>query len=197
MSKYKLLLFTSNKNKIAEIKKVIPKKKFKLYTLENFSKIKMPVENKSTFKKNAEIKSIYGYKKFKIPCLADDSGICINALNNKPGVNSNRYQKKLGGYNKAFDKILKNLEKTKNRKAYFQTIISFTYDKNKTVFFEGRVGGLIAKKPMGNKGFGYDPIFLPEKSQETFGQMSKLKKNKVSHRIKALKKFINFFKQFN
>ena len=63
----------------------------------------MPVENKSTFKKNAEIKSIYGYKKFKIPCLADDSGICINALNNKPGVNSNRYQKKLGGYNKAFN----------------------------------------------------------------------------------------------
>ena len=85
MNKNKLLIFSKNKYKIWEIKKILPNKNLKVLTLNDFKKIRSPKENGSTFQKNAMIKSKFGYKNFNMPCIADDSGICIEALNNGLG----------------------------------------------------------------------------------------------------------------
>ena len=156
----------------------------------------MPKENGKTFKKNAMIKSQFGYKISKIPCIADDSGICISALNGAPGVNSNRYKKKFGGNKKVHEKIIKIIKKSKDNKANFKTVISYTYAKNKTVIFEGSKNGTIVK-PLGKKGFDYDPIFKPKNSLKTYAQMSKRDKNKISHRAIAMKKLMIFINKSN
>ena len=197
MKNNKLFIFTTNKNKIIEIKKNLPKKLFKIIFLNNNYKIKAPKENGKTFKINAMIKSKFGYNIFKTPCVADDSGICINALNNGPGVHSNRFQKKIGGYKKAFNKIIKLTKQKNNYKAVFISVISYTYKKNKTVTFKGITRGFIINKPIGKRGFGYDPIFRPYNSKKTYGQMTKKEKNLVGHRGKALKKLLNYIKKIN
>ena len=197
MIKKKLFIYTSNLKKIEELKSNLPKKKYVFYTLKNYKKVVSPKENGKTFKENAIIKSKFGYKKFNLPCISDDSGICIGALKNGPGIKSNRFQKKLGGYKQAFKKIIKLAKKRKNNKACFVSVIAFTYEKNKTITFEGKVRGYITTKPLGKRGFGYDPIFLPKKSLKTFGQMTKNQKNLVSHRGIAIKKLVLFLKKFN
>lgn len=197
MNKNKLLIFSKNKYKIWEIKKILPNKNLKVLTLNDFKKIRSPKENGSTFQKNAMIKSKFGYKNFNMPCIADDSGICIEALNNGPGINSNRYQKKLGGYKKTFKKILQNVKEKKSSKAFFVSVISYTYAKNKTKTFTGIKKGRISKKPLGMRGFHYDPIFIPRNHLLTYGQMSKKKKNEISHRSIAIKKLILFLKKTN
>ena len=113
MIKHKLLIFSSNFHKIKEIKKIIPKNKYNIITLKNLKNLKLPKETGKSFKENAIIKSKFGYKIFKIPSIADDSGICIDALNGKPGIHSKRYQKKFGGINKTVNKIINIVKKTK------------------------------------------------------------------------------------
>jgi len=189
LTKQKIFIFTSNKKKLREIKKILFKKKYIFCTIKDFKKIILPKESGKTFKENAMIKSKFGYKISKIPCVADDSGICISALGDKPGIRSDRYQKRMNGYKKTFEKIAKEVIKSNKNSAYFKTVISFTYKKNKTITFEGIKRGTIVKKPVGKNGFGYDPIFKPLKCSKTYAQMSNKEKNSISHRGRALKKF--------
>ena len=197
MYKKRIFIFSSNKGKIKEIKKFFPKKNFKFYTIKDFKKLKFPKEDGGSFRNNAVIKSKFGFNLSKIPCIADDSGICVDAMSGAPGVNSNRFQKRLGGYGKAINKIIKSTEKMNKNGATFKTVISFTYKKNKTITFSGNKKGVIVKKPIGKNGFGYDSIFKPNGHLKTYAQMSKIEKNSISHRAIAINKFVNFSNKIN
>lgn len=187
--KNKILFFTSNNSKIKEANKIIGDK-IKVISLKNLPKTKEPIENGKTFVENAKIKSIFGFKKFQIPCFADDSGICIEALNNKPGIGSKRYLSKFKNNKEAFNFIL---SKTKlNTKACFVCSICLTLKLGHYLIFEGRVHGNIAAKPKGFNGFGYDPIFIPDGYKKTFAEMNSKEKNTISHRLVALRKMESF-----
>ena len=122
------------------------------------------------------------------PVVSDDSGLCIEALGNKPGIHSARFAKNNGGFFKAMKLILKKIEKKKNRKAFFVCNLSYKDINKKIISVEDRVYGKISNKILGKKGFGYDPIFIPDNEKFTFGQMLKSKKIKIDHRFKAFKK---------
>ena len=197
MYKKQIFIFSSNQGKVKEIVKFFPKKNFKFYTIKDFKKFKSPKEDGKSFKNNAVIKSKFGYNLSKIPCIADDSGICVDAMSGAPGINSNRFQKQLGGYKKAINKIIKAAKKIGKNGATFKTIISFTYKKNKTITFSGSKKGVIVKKPVGKNGFGYDSIFKPNGHLKTYAQMSKIEKNRISHRGVAINKLVNFTNKVN
>ena len=188
----KIIFFSHNNNKIKEIKKLFEETEFNILSIQEFPNILEPKETGSSFEENAKIKSSYGYEKLKLPCFADDSGICISALDDFPGIKSKRFLKKNDDHKKTFKTIINKAKELSNFKAYFQTSISLTFD-NQSIFFKGVVRGKISSEPRGKYGFHYDPIFIPEGSKKTFGEMSMKEKNKISHRacaINKLKKFL-------
>lgn len=187
-----LLFFSHNKNKILEVKKILHHKNTKIYDLSKFHKVQEPKESGNSFAENAKIKSSFGMKTFNIPCFADDSGICIEALKNKPAIKSKRFLEKFKTNRHAFEYIISNVIKNKNNRAYFKTAICLSLKKNHHIVFEGRVNGKISNFPKGLNGFGYDPIFIPDGYHKTFGEMKLLEKNKISHRLIALKKMESF-----
>ena len=131
-------------------------------------------------------------KKFKIPCFADDSGICIEAIKNKPGIKSKRFLNKFKTNRHAFEYIINNVNQAKNNKAFFKTSICLSIKENHHIIFEGTINGCISSKPKGSNGFGYDQIFIPEGYEKTFGEMRSSEKNKISHRKIALRKMEAF-----
>ena len=182
----KILIGTHNKGKFEEIAHLISKKYKKISPVS--LKIKSPKETGKSFISNSKLKVNYFSKFVDYPVISDDSGLCIKALNNKPGIYSARLAKKYGGFFKAMKFILKKMEKVKNRRASFVCSLSYKNIKGKIVIAEGRLEGNISKKILGKKGFGYDPIFIPLKGKVTLGQMSRFKKIKMDHRFIAFKK---------
>ena len=182
----KILIGTHNKGKFKEIAYLISKKYKKISPVS--LKIKSPKETGKSFKSNSKLKVNYFSKFVNYPVISDDSGLCIKALNNKPGIYSARLAKKHGGFFKAMKFILKKMEKVKNRRATFVSSLSYKNIKGKIVTAEGRLEGNISYKIIGKKGFGYDPIFIPTGEKTTFGQMPKLKKIKMDHRYIAFQK---------
>ena len=188
----KILIGTHNKGKFKEIAYLISKKYKKMSPIP--LKIKSPKEIGKTFLSNSKLKAQFFSKFVDYPVISDDSGICIKALNNIPGIYSARFAKKHGGFLKAMKFILKKLEKEKNRAATFVCSLSYKDTKNKITSVEGKIHGKISNKILGKKGFGYDPIFMPNNEKITFGQMSKLKKIKMDHRFIAFQKLKNKIK---
>ena len=187
-----IIFFSNNKNKIKEISNLFIKFNYKLLSLNDYKNTVSPIENGKTFKDNAKIKSIYGFKKFNKICFADDSGICIDALNGGPGINSKKY---LGSNNKTNSVLKKIIGVVKNKnkyKAFFETSICLTLNIDKQIFFTGRVYGKISIKIKGKNGFGYDPIFIPNGMSLTFSEMSLIQKNLLSHRAIAIKKLSKY-----
>ena len=182
----KILIGTHNKGKFKEIAYLISKKYKKMSPIR--LKIKSPKEIGKTFLSNSKLKVQFFSKFVDYPVISDDSGICIKALNNIPGIYSARLAKKHGGFFKAMKFILKKLEKKKNRTATFVCSLSFKDKSNKITSVEGKINGKISNRILGKKGFGYDPIFIPDNEKITFGQMNKLKKNKIDHRFIAFQK---------
>ena len=182
----KILIGTHNKGKFKEIAYLISKKYKKISPIP--LKIKSPKETGKTFLSNSKLKAQFFSKFVDYPVISDDSGICIKALNNMPGIYSARLAKKHGGFFKAMKFILKKLEKKKNRTATFVCSLSFKDTSNKITSVEGKINGKISNRILGKKGFGYDPIFIPNNEKITFGQMNKLKKNKIDHRFIAFQK---------
>ncbi len=182
----KILIGTHNKGKFKEIAYLISKKYKKISPVS--LKIKSPKETGKTFKSNSKLKVNYFSKFVEYPVISDDSGLCIKALNNKPGIYSARLAIKYGSFFKAMKFILKKMENVKNRKATFVCSLSYKNIKGKIVTVEGRLEGNISKKILGKKGFGYDPIFKPLGNKITFGQMAKFTKIKMDHRFLAFKK---------
>ena len=182
----KILVGTHNQGKFREISYLISKK-FKKISPSDL-KIKSPKETGKTFSSNSKLKARYFSKFVNYPVISDDSGLCIKALSNKPGIHSARLAKKKGSFLKAMKFILKKLDKKKNRSATFVSSLSFKSTNGKIISVEGKLKGRISNKILGSKGFGYDSIFVPEKSKKTFGQISQFKKIKMDHRYIAFKK---------
>ena len=187
-----IFFFTGNKNKYSEIKGLLKTTNLKIYTLNNFNNLREPIESGKSFAENAKIKSDFGFIKTNIPCFADDSGICIKALNYKPGIFSKRYLGKFKNNKDCFNKIINQVEKGGEPDAFFKTSISLTIRLGITVCFEGVVRGKISNKVCGKNGFGYDPIFIPNGYSKTFAEMDIKTKNLISHRSIAMKKLVNF-----
>ena len=193
----KLIIGTNNKGKLKEIRDLLPKK-IKTLSTSSFQ-LKSPLENGKTFKENSLIKSKYFSKKTNLICLADDSGLEIDFLDKRPGIYSARWGGKKSNFKKAIKKVYselnKNVKNWKNKKikARFICALSISYLNKKIVCVEGRVEGNISPKPKGKNGFGYDPIFIPNKKKETFGEMKPSQKLKLDHRYKAFKKIKKFF----
>ena len=188
----KILFFSNNKNKIIEINLLFRNLGLQITSPNDYNFIGEPEETGNSFAENAKIKSSFGYENFGMACFAEDSGICIEALGWKPGIFSKRY---LGGFkNKfiCFKEIIDKVKLTGKVRAHFQTSVCLTLKKNYHIVFEGKINGTISKKISGDGGFGYDPIFIPDGELETFSQMSKIQKSKISHRSIAIKKLINF-----
>lgn len=193
--KIQLLIGTHNDGKFREISNLLSKKVKKISPKS--MKIKAPRETGKTFQSNSELKANFFYNKSKIISLSDDSGLEVMSLNKKPGIYSARWAKKSGSFKSAMLKILKSIKK--NRKARFVCSLSIKLSKKKIITSVGILNGKIAHKIIGTNGFGYDPIFIPNKSKLTFGQMKISKKMKIDHRsiaFKKLKKKLKFYKFF-
>ena len=182
----KILIGTHNQGKFREIAYLISKKYDKISPIS--LKIKSPKETGKSFDENSKLKANFFSKFVNFPVISDDSGLCIKALKNKPGIYSARLAKKKGSFFKAMKFILKKLKKKNDRNAFFVCSLSFKVPNKKTVTVKGKINGKISYKISGKKGFGYDPIFIPKSHQITFGKMDKLKKLKMDHRFIAFKK---------
>ena len=187
-----LLFFSNNKNKIIEIKKIFSKNNLKLLSLSDVNIKNEPKESGQTFEENAKIKSDYGFNKTGIPCFADDSGICIESLNWKPGVFSKRFLNDFKSNDACFKSIISTVKKSGKDNAYFKTSISLTIKIDQNILFNGKIDGNISKNAKGVFGFGYDPIFIPKYCKKTLAELSTKEKNEISHRSIAVTKLINF-----
>ncbi len=187
-----LLFFSNNKNKIIEVKKIFNKFNLELISLDDINITEEPKESGQTFEENAKIKSDYGFSKTGIPCFADDSGICIESLNWKPGIFSKRFLNKFRNNEACFKNIIKSVKSKCKQNAYFKTSISLTVSRNQNIVFNGKIKGKISNQIKGGYGFGYDPIFIPRNYKKTLAELSTKEKNKISHRSIAVTKLINF-----
>ena len=182
----KILIGTHNKGKFKEIAYLISKKYKKISPVS--LKIKSPKETGKSFISNSKLKVSFFSKFVDYPVISDDSGLCINILNNKPGIYSARLAKKYGSFINAMKFILIKMKNKKNRRAFFVCSLSYKNKKGKIISVVGKLKGNISQKILGKKGFGYDPIFIPLGEKLTFGQMLKSKKIKMDHRFIAFKK---------
>lgn len=193
MQKYKEIIFAShNKGKISEIKEILSPLGISVLSGEDLDLPEVE-ETGKTFEENAYIKALAAAKKQNIPCFADDSGLCVDAMGGRPGVYTARYAPNRD-FDKGMDKLLTELEATNsgNRAAHFSCVIVLAHPDGKYKTFEGRVDGSIAKCKSGHAGFGYDPIFIPTGFNRSFAEFNSEEKNKISHRGRALQKFIQY-----
>ena len=185
----KIVFATGNPNKLKEIKSAI--KSFEIIGLKDLGITEEIPETGDTLKKNALQKAKYVYDKTGLDCFSDDTGLEIDALNNRPGVYSAMYAGPDCNAENNMRKVLKELEGKTNRNAQFKTVIALIL-QGKEYFFEGLVSGEILKEKTGKDGFGYDPIFRPIGYKESFAEISISQKNEISHRGLAVKKLVNF-----
>lgn len=187
-----LVFASNNKNKIAEIQQLLPPS-IQILSLEEIGCFEEIPETADTIEGNAILKANYVTQNYGYDCFADDTGLEVEALNGDPGVYSARYAGDQKDSNDNMNKLLANLKGESNRNAQFKTVI--TLNKNgKQILFTGIAKGKITEEKLGEKGFGYDPIFQPEGYTETFAQLSSEIKNKISHRGKATQLLITFLK---
>ncbi|MBO5997468.1 MAG: RdgB/HAM1 family non-canonical purine NTP pyrophosphatase [Alphaproteobacteria bacterium] len=151
-------------------------------------------ETGKTFEENATLKAVAASQNSGLPAIADDSGLCIHALHDEPGIYSARYAKKMGGYPQAFDDVLKRLKNQEDKTAHFMCVLVLAFPNGNTRVYQGRVDGKIVPPQKGDNGFGFDPIFMPDGFTQTFAQLSEAKKNTISHRGRAIKAFVEDFK---
>ncbi|MEE6207505.1 MAG: RdgB/HAM1 family non-canonical purine NTP pyrophosphatase [Alphaproteobacteria bacterium] len=189
--KIKELVFAShNAGKIAEVSEMLAPLGIKVKSAADMD-LPDVEETGTTFAENSLLKSQTIAKATGLPCIADDSGLCVDALNGAPGVYSARYAPNRD-FDKGMDILLSEMEKSGNpsRKAHFACVVSLAYPNGEYHLFEGRVDGQISREKMrGEGGFGYDPLFIPDGYSCSFAQMSHDDKNKISHRGRAMQKF--------
>lgn len=183
-----LLVATHNQHKKEEIQQILGGD-YNVKSLTDYNIHEEIVEDGDSFNANALIKAQYCFEKTGLPSLGDDSGLVVEALDGRPGIFSARYA---GDHDfaKNIEKVLGELEGLDNRKAYFITVLCY-YDERGAQYFEGRVYGNLLTQNKGLKGFGYDPIFVPEGYGQTFAEMNPEDKNKISHRKQALDIFLD------
>ena len=189
----KIVFATNNPNKIAEIKDLLPCE-IQILSLKEINCNDELPETQNTLEGNAVQKAEFVFTNYSYNCFVDDTGLEVEALNNEPGVYSARYAGELCSSEDNMQKVLQKLEGENNRKAKFRTVIALILDGNKSLF-EGECKGEITKEKVGEKGFGYDPIFRPLGHKKTFAQMSKQEKGAISHRGIATRKLVEFLQR--
>jgi XTP/dITP diphosphohydrolase len=188
----KLIFATNNDNKVAEITSVVGNE-FDILTLKEAGiDIDIP-EPHDTLEENASEKSVTIYRMAHTNCFSEDTGLEVASLNGEPGVKSARYAGEDRSFEKNIDKLLNKMAGSQNRKARFRTVISLIIEGEETQF-EGIANGKIIESRKGGKGFGYDPVFVPDGADKTFAEMDIEEKNQYSHRKKATEKLISFLK---
>jgi XTP/dITP diphosphohydrolase len=190
--KKSICLVTNNKHKVEELK-ILLDDTFEIKTLKEIGCIEDIAETADTLEGNSLLKAQFVFNTYDMDCISDDSGLEVEALNGEPGVYSARYAGEHGNHEKNMDFLLKNLEGIANRKARFRTVITLILN-GAVELFEGTVEGQIIEEKRGQKGFGYDPIFIPNDYQITFAEMTMEEKNPISHRGRAVQKMIVFLK---
>ena len=188
----KIVFATANPNKLKEIQELIGSK-HEIISLRELDFHDDIPEDFETLEENAHQKADTIFQKFGLPSFADDTGLEIEALDGRPGVYSARYAGPACSPEDNMAKVLKELEGVENRNAKFRTVIAFKTERD-THYFEGEVLGQISTEKMGEKGFGYDPIFVPNGFKNSFAQMTSQEKNDISHRGRAVRKFADFLK---
>lgn len=193
----KLVLATHNQGKVIELKPHLNGLVDVVSCAADFG-LRDVDETEKTFAGNARLKAEYVAKETGHIALADDSGFCVHALNDFPGIYSARWADNGFGerdFKMAMEKVYSKVDGNVDQGCYFISVLALAFpDNRETAFFEGRVYGQIAWPPRGGEGFGYDPMFQPEGFDITFGEMAPKEKQKVSHRAIALNKFIQFLK---
>ena len=186
----RIVLATKNQGKIKEIKAILGGG-FIFQKIRDYRKTPIR-ETGGSLQENSLGKAAFAYRLSGKPCLADDSGLFIDALRGEPGIRSARYGRT---DQTRIAKVLSTLKAKKKRSAKFRAVFVYYYAPGKYKSFEGECRGSIAHAPRGKNGFGYDPIFIPEGFHKTFAQLGAKTKNRISHRAKALAKIKKFLKQ--
>jgi len=189
-----IIFATNNLNKVLEVKSIIGDK-FSIRSLaEAGIDIDIP-EPFETIEENAIEKARVIYQLTKENCFSEDTGLEVEALNGEPGVRSARYAGNGNDPEKNIDKLLNNLKGQENRGAQFKTVICLIINGKQNIF-DGICKGTIIAQLRGQSGFGYDPVFVPDGSDKTFGEMDMEEKNIFSHRKKAVEKLTRFLNSF-
>ncbi len=184
-----IILATSNQGKVKEFQELLSPLGYQVISLKEAGIVSNPIEDGTTYRENSFIKARDASLKTSLPVLADDSGIEIEAMDNKPGIHTARYAKENGGFPAVFEKVFANLKGQSNRKAAFHCCLCLIPGKEEDpLYFEGVCPGEILYEAKGNQGFGYDPIFHSYEADEDFGTASEETKNRYSHRGKAAQK---------
>ena len=186
----KLIFASHNEHKTTEIRQLLPPE-IQLLSLNDLNYHDEIEESAATLEGNAMLKATHVFTLFKLPCFADDSGLEVEALDNRPGVYSARYAGEPKNDDRNISKLLDDLKESTNRSARFRTVITLILPTT-SLSFEGIIEGEITHEKKGSNGFGYDPVFQPIESSITFAQMSMEQKNTISHRALALEKMISF-----
>ena len=190
----KLVFATNNLNKLKEVQEMLPNS-IELLSLKDINCFDEIDETEITLEGNAQLKADHITKKFGYNCFADDTGLEVESLDGKPGVYSARFAGEPSNSENNMQKILLKLENKENRKAQFRTAVCLNLD-GKQFLFNGICKGEILTEKQGEKGFGYDPIFQPERYKQSFAEMSSEEKNKISHRGLAIQKLVNFLSEY-
>ena len=188
----KLILATHNEHKAVEFRQILPQ--FLVQTLADLNYDQEIAETASDLEGNSFLKADKIYKQYGHIVVSDDSGLEVLALGGEPGVFSARYAGEEKNDQRNIEKLLLKMEGVNNRMAQLRTVITWM-SSEKTLQFEGTVTGVIAHEPRGIKGFGYDPVFIPDGHHQTFAELTSNEKNKISHRANATQKLLNFLEK--
>ena len=189
-----IFLASGNRHKIEELRQVLHPLGFHLESTLDVESPDEVEEDQPDLEGNALKKARFWHQETGLAALADDTGLEVTALDGAPGVYSARYAGENATYGDNVDKLLKELDGASDRSARFRTVIAFVSDEGEYLF-EGSCEGEIIREKRGEKGFGYDPVFVPEKFDRTFAELSSNEKNKISHRGRALQKFMDFIRE--
>lgn len=184
-----LVLASHNKGKTAEIRGLLKNHPIQIRNLDDFGPIPPIIEDGETFEANAYKKASLTARYLGFPALADDSGLCVEALDGAPGVYSARYGGEAATDAQRCQKLLEALGDNQNRKARFECVISLAVPSGPALTYEASCEGLITRQPSGTNGFGYDPIFFYPPLNKTFAELTREEKSRISHRGKALQEF--------
>lgn len=182
-----LVVATGNPGKASEIRALLEGFPIEVKALNDFGPIPPVVEDGSTFEENAYKKASFTAKVLGLPALADDSGLVVETLGGAPGVLSARYAGKNATDGQRCRKLLDEMAGRTDRRAAFECVISLAVPAGPALTYEARCEGLITQTPLGENGFGYDPVFYFPPLRKTFAQMTREEKSRVSHRGRALR----------
>lgn len=193
MQKQRLVVATGNAHKLKEIAEIFTD--FEVVSQKEMGFDTDVEETGATFMENALIKARAACQALNCMAMADDSGLCVEALQGAPGVFSARYSGEHGNDKANRDLLLKNLDGIENRRAYFNCAVALVYPDGKEITAEGKTYGNILTEEVGNGGFGYDCIFESEDLHKSFGLATSEEKNSISHRGRALKSLLAEWKK--